>query len=151
MSSTEQNDNVRRSRLVYISEVPDWSIRADHIENRSRRKGESEPDNMTEQIAKVLKEASEDAESHRDATPRTGIRPQRRNGAGCPAVLSVRLTGAQYQLLTSRAQRNGKPVSAEARDILLAALDAGEQDVLGQKLEQVLRRTLAPEVLKGQA
>jgi hypothetical protein len=42
-------------------------------------------------------------------------------------------------------------VSAEARDILLAALDAGEQDVLGQKLEQVLRRTLAPEVLKGQA
>lgn len=33
-----------RSRLVYVREVPDWTYRREHIEQRSRRKGTVEPD-----------------------------------------------------------------------------------------------------------
>jgi predicted DNA-binding protein len=98
-------------------------------------------------ITRILADASDDAERNRDQEPPAGIRPQRRAGAGSPAVLSVRLTAEQYQQLAERAAHAGRPISAEARDIILAALGESEDDHLGVKLEQVLRRTLAPQVL----
>lgn len=99
------------------------------------------------EIATVLATASDDAERNRDHGPRTGIRPQRRAGGGSPAVLSVRLTAEQYQRLAQRAARRGKPTSAEARDIILDALGEGDEDRLASKLEEVLRRTLSPQLL----
>lgn len=33
-----------RSKLVYMTEVPNWKHRREHIEHRSQRKGETEPD-----------------------------------------------------------------------------------------------------------
>lgn len=106
---------------------------------------------MNKQILEVLEEASADAERNRDTLPPEDIRPQRRNGSGSPVILSVRLTTEQHAQLAARAEKNGKPVSAEARDILLAALEISDDDTLGKKLEQVLRRTLNPEVLNGTA
>lgn len=97
-------------------------------------------------INKVLEEASADAEQNRGDPPRT-VRAQRRAGAASPAVLSVRLTQEQLQQLSDRAARAGKPTSALARDILLAALGESDDDQLSAKIEQVLRRTLSPDVL----
>jgi hypothetical protein len=98
-------------------------------------------------ITKALVNASDDAEQNREQEPPAGIRPQRRAGAGSPAVLSVRLTAEQYRQLVERATQAGKPTSAAARDIILAALGDSENDRLGAKLEEVLRRTLSPQVL----
>lgn len=100
-------------------------------------------------IKNVLEDASNDAEQLRDQQPPAGIRPQRRAGAGNPAVLSVRLTADQYQQLAERAALAGKPTSAAARDIILAALGESEDDRLGAKIEEVLRRTLSPQVLSA--
>lgn len=98
-------------------------------------------------IDKLLSEAADDAELHRDLQPPAEIQPRRRAGAGNPAVLSVRLTQAQYEQLAERAERAGRPTSAEAREIILAALGEGAEDRLGATLEQVLRRTVSPEFL----
>lgn len=100
-------------------------------------------------INKVLATASDDAEQNRNQEPPEGIRPQRRAGAGNPAVLSVRLTAEQYQQLAELAAQAGKPTSAAARDIILAGLGDSEDDRLGAKLEEVLRRTLSPQMLAG--
>lgn len=101
---------------------------------------------MTE-IASVLAQISDNAERNRDVEPAANVRPQRRAGAGNPAILSVRLTTEQYQLLSARAERAGRPTSAEARDIILVALGESDEDRLGAKLEEVLRRTIAPDML----
>lgn len=100
-------------------------------------------------ITDLLAAASDDAEQHRDQQPPVGIRAQRRAGTGNPAVLSVRLTAEQYQELVERAEQAGKPTSALARDIILASLGESDDDRLGAKLEEVLRRTLTPQVLTG--
>ena len=101
-------------------------------------------------IEDVLASEAASAEAKRDATPGPGIRAQRRAGAGNPAVLSVRLTKGQYDQLSERAAAVGVPTSALARDILLASLAAPSgrsDDLLASKLEEVLRRTLSPDVL----
>ena len=100
-------------------------------------------------INEVLTTASDEAEGHRNQQPPANIRPQRRAGSGNPAVLSVRLTADQYEQLAERAAKAGKPTSAEAREIILEALGESEEDRLGSKLEEVLRRTLTPQVLKS--
>lgn len=79
--------------------------------------------------------------------PPLGVRPQRRAGAGSPAVLFVRLTKEQYDALSERAALAGVPTSAMARDIILTALGNADGDRIAAKLEEVLRRTLSPELL----
>ncbi|MDQ1545889.1 MAG: hypothetical protein QOH69_793 [Actinomycetota bacterium] len=83
-------------------------------------------------------------EANRDAAPGPGVRGQRRSGAGNPAVLSVRLTKEQYDQLSERA---GMPTSALAREVILASLGDADGDRVAAKLEEVLRRTVSPDLL----
>ena len=87
------------------------------------------------------------AEANRNAKPGPGVRAQRRSGAGNPAVLSVRLTKEQYDQLSERAERAGVPTSALAREVILASLGDADGDRVAAKLEEVLRRTLSPDLL----
>jgi hypothetical protein len=98
-------------------------------------------------IEETLAAEAAHAEAHRDATPAAGVRPQRRAGAGSPAVLSVRLTQEQYDQLSERAALAGVPTSALARDIILTDLGSADGDRVAAKLEEVLRRTLSPDLL----
>ena len=98
-------------------------------------------------IEETLATEAANAEASRNTVPRPGVRPQRRAGAGSPAVLSVRLTKEQYEQLSDRAAQAGVPTSALARDIILAALGDADGDRLAAKLEEVLRRTLSPKLL----
>lgn len=98
-------------------------------------------------IEETLAAEAAHAEESRDATPPLGVRPQRRAGAGSPAVLSVRLTNEQYGQLSERAALAGMPTSALARDIILTALGNADGDRVAAKLEEVLRRTLLPKLL----
>lgn len=97
------------------------------------------------EITEALERAASDAENHSGGPGQ--VRGQRRAGAATPAVLSVRLTAEQLSELSSRAEAAGQPTSAYARNILLAALNEGERDEISEKLEAVLRHTLAPELL----
>lgn len=87
------------------------------------------------------------AQANRDATPGPGVRAQRRSGTGNPTVLSVRLTKEQYDQLSERAARAGVPTSALARQVILASLGDADGDRVAAKLEEVLRRTLSPDLL----
>ena len=98
-------------------------------------------------IEKTLASEAANAEARRDTAPARDVRGQRRAGAGSPAVLSVRLTKAQLEQLSARAAAAGMPTSALARDIILAALGDADADRIAAKLEEVLRRTLAPNLL----
>ncbi|WP_120004559.1 hypothetical protein [Nesterenkonia muleiensis] len=100
-------------------------------------------------INKMLTTASDDAEQNRRQEPPEGIRPQRRAGTGNPAVLSARRRAEQYLQLAELAAQAGKPTSAATRDIILPGRGDSEDDRLGAKLEEVLRRTLSPQVLAG--
>jgi hypothetical protein len=87
--------------------------------------------------------------AHRDPlnAPAPGVRAQRRSGAGNPAALSVRLTKEQYDQLSERTERAGIPISALAREVILASLGDADGDRVAAKLEEVLRRTLSPDLL----
>jgi predicted DNA-binding protein len=98
-------------------------------------------------IEEILASEAAHAEANRDATPGAEVRAQRRPGGGNPAVLSVRLTKEQYNQLSERAERAGVPTSALARDVILAALGDADSDRVAAKLEEVLRRTLSPDLL----
>lgn len=98
-------------------------------------------------IEETLTTEAAHAEANRDATPGPGVRSQRRAGGGSPAVLSVRLTKKQYEQLSERAERAGVPTSALAREIILASLGDADGDRVAAKLEEVLRRTLSPDLL----
>jgi hypothetical protein len=97
-------------------------------------------------IEETLSAEAANAEAHRGATPPLGVRPQRRAGAGSPAVLSVRLTQEQYDQLSERAALAGVPTSALARNIILTDLGNADSDRVAAKLEEVLRRTLSPDL-----
>jgi predicted DNA-binding protein len=88
-------------------------------------------------IEETLAAEAAHAEANRDATP----------GAGNPAVRSVRLTKEQYDKLSERAERAGIPTSALAREVILASLGDADGDRVAAKLEEVLRRTLSPDLL----
>ncbi len=62
-------------------------------------------------------------------------------------MLSVRLTKEQYDQLSERAARAGIPTSALARELILASLGDTDGDRVAAKLEEVLRRTLSPDLL----
>jgi hypothetical protein len=98
-------------------------------------------------IEETLVAEAAHAEANRDAVPGTGVRAQRRAGGGNPAVLSVRLTKEQYDQLSERAERAGVPTSALAREVILASLGDADGDRVASKLEEVLRRTLSPDLL----
>ena len=98
-------------------------------------------------LEETLAAESAHAEANRSATSAPRVRPQRRAGGGNPAVLSVRLTSAQYKRLSEMAELAGVPTSALARDVILAAMEDGEGDRVAAKLEEVLRRTLSPDLL----
>jgi predicted DNA-binding protein len=98
-------------------------------------------------IEETLAAEAAHAEANRDATPGPGVRAQRRSGAGNPAVLTVRLTKEQYDQLSERAERAGIPTSALAREVILASLGDADGDRVAAKLEEVLRRTLSPDLL----
>lgn len=98
-------------------------------------------------IEETLAAEAAHAEANRNAKPEPGVRAQRRAGAGNPAVLSVRITKAQYDQLSARAEEAGVPTSALARDVILASLGDADGDRVAAKLEEVLRRTLSPDLL----
>jgi predicted DNA-binding protein len=98
-------------------------------------------------IEETLAAEAAHAEANRDAAPGPGVRAQRRAGGGNPAVLSVRLTKEQYEQLSARAERAGVPTSALAREVILASLGDADDDRVAAKLEEVLRRTLSPDLL----
>jgi hypothetical protein len=89
------------------------------------------------------------AEANRDAAPGPGVRVQRRTGGGNPAVLSVRVTKEQYDQLSERAAQASLPTSALACEVILASLGDADGDRIAEKLEEVLRRTLSPDLLAG--
>jgi predicted DNA-binding protein len=98
-------------------------------------------------VEETLAAEAAHAEANRDASPAPGVRAQRRAGGGNPAVLSVRLTKEQYDQLSERAARAGVPTSALAREVILASLGDADGDRVAAKLEEVLRRTLSPDLL----
>jgi hypothetical protein len=61
--------------------------------------------------------------------------------------MTARLTKKQYDQLSERAARAGVPTSALAREVILASLGDADGDRVAAKLEEVLRRTLSPDLL----
>jgi hypothetical protein len=65
----------------------------------------------------------------------------------CVSKLNRGFEKEQYDQLSARAERAGVPTSALAREVILASLGDADGDRVAAKLEEVLRRTLSPDLL----
>lgn len=73
----------------------------------------------------------------------------RRNGGRAPRLLTVRLSGEQYDQVAAAAKAADLPVSTYARNELMAGVVAGQQaPSVVAALEDALRQTLKPELLR---
>jgi hypothetical protein len=78
--------------------------------------------------------------------PEPGIR---RGNGSAPRLLTVRLSGEQYDQVAAAAKAADLPVSTYARNELMAGVVAGQQaSSVVVALEDALRQTLKPELLR---
>ena len=95
---------------------------------------------MNQTLDELIRSEVAHARAHEDDPLPADVKVTRPNRG---AVLSVRLTDEEYELLCRRAERDGMPVSTEGRHLIVTGLRAD----LKSTVEEAIRETVAPHLL----